>query len=664
MILILKRRKRMNKKIITSIALSAVLASSLFSSDDLGNMIVTAKSKQEIIDTSASYTIISEKDIKGMSSKSLENILEEVVGLSASINSSSISGRKNISLRGTESKHTLILLNGKRISGSDAQIGHSNFQYNWIPLDGIAKIEVIRGPMSSLYGSQAIGGVINIITKKPTKNLEGNIDVSTGKPKGYNGGTEKNLSLRLAGKVTDKLSLSLLAEKKKVDEILSDDNVQETKIEGHEVTNVMLDVAYEIDDSQKVSFNYIIGKEYRTRWGTDNTVLTHYDKYYEIDKKHYSALYQKDFDSFSLDIEAYRTSSDSQANMLDFSKAPFPVSMAGNSNTIHKMEDTVLRAEVTVDSIDNNYVIFGLESRKEDYTKDYISETKTDFSNSAKYKSIFLQDETEIGNDFILTMGSRYDKHDKFGGELSPKIYLVYKLDKNQRIKTGYGHGFNAPTVTQNSDEYSVTASGRKKFFGNDNLKPEISDTIELGYEYNNDNIKFSSTVFHTKIKDMITLDEFSLKQYKYENIDEAKMSGFELEYKQENIISNLDFTFNYAYLKTENETTKKELQAKPKHKINAKLNYKMPYNMDSTFRIKYRGSEITIDDKGTDSIGDDESIKLGGYVTVGIQLTKAFQDNIKVRFGVENLMDKQLSDNYNFDIRGRYYYVGLNYKF
>lgn len=638
---------------VKSITLSALLATSLYSADQLADVVVTAKSNKAVIDTAGSYTIVSQEEIKQMNATSIEQVLEEVVGISATVNSSSISGRKNLSLRGTESRHTLILLNGKRISGSDAQIGHSDFQYNWIPMDAIEKIEIIRGPMSTLYGSQAIGGVINVITKVPTKNLEGSIDVVAGNASGYDGGEQKSVTARIAGKVSDKLSLSIVAEKKSVDEILEENDPQATQIEGKEVQNIMLDLWYQIDESQKVSLNYIKGTEDRTRWGTDNTVLTHYDEYYEIEKEHYSALYQKEFDLFSLDLEVYRTRSDSQANMLDFSQAAFPISMAGNSNTIHEMSDTVVNAEITVDTIKDNYLVFGVETRKEAYTKNYISETKTDFSNDAKYTSAFIQDEITLGEDFILTLGTRYDKHSKAGGEFSPKAYLVYKLDENQRLKTGYGHGFNAPTVTQNSDEYSVSASGGKKFYGNDNLKAETSDSVEIGYEYFGNTINFASTLFHTEIEDMITSDEYATNKFKYENIDKAKMSGLELEYKQKEVLEKLDISFNYTYLKTKNETTNQELRAKPKHQSNVKLNYEFPYHVDSTLRYRYTGTQK-----------DENNESLGGYSTLGLQVSKELIKDFKMRVGIENLTDKQLSDAHDYDIRGRFFYVGLNYTF
>lgn len=643
----------MLKKSLIAITTAALLTS-LSANEKLNDVVITAKSNMEAIDTAGSHSIITSKDIKEMNATSIKELLEEVVGANVTVNSNSISGRKNISLRGMESKHTLILLNGKRISGSDAQIGHSDFQYNWIPMEAISKIEILRGPMSSLYGSQAIGGVINIITKEVSKKIEGSIDIEAGNAQGYSGGEQKNFIGRIAGKINEKISMSLIAEKKEIDEILEKDNAEETQIEGKSITNIMFDLWYQIDETQKVSLNVIRGTENRTRWGTDNTVLTHYDdNYYEIDKSHYSALYQKEFENFALDIEAYKTSSDSQANMLDFTVAGFPISMAGNSNTIHEMTDTVFNAEVTVDSIDDNYIIVGVESRKEEYTKNYISDSKTDFSNEADYISGYFQNEINLSEKLLLTFGLRYDKHEKFGGEFSPKAYLIYKLDDNQRIKTGYGRGFNAPTVTQNSDEYSVTASGGKKFYGNDDLKAETSDSIDIGYEYKNDITNFTATLFHTKINDMISTDEFSTNNFKYENIEKAKMSGLELEFKQKEILKNLDLSTNYTYLTTKNETTNQELRAKPKHKVNIKLSYLLPYEVDSTLRYKFTGKQK-----------DGSNNDLSSYSTVGLQLKKELIKDLSIRIGVENLFDKQLSDDHNYDIRGRFVYAGLKYTF
>lgn len=636
----------MNKKIITSIALSAVLASSLFSSDDLGNVVVTSKSKQSILDTAGSITVITQKDIKEMNASSIQDILEEVSGVNIGVNDSSFGGRQNISIRGADSSQSLILIDGKRISGSDAQIGHSDFQYNWLPLSAIKRIEVLRGPMSSLYGSKGIGGVINIITKKPDA-FEGIIDVRYGR-NSSDGEAEKSISLTIGGNITDNLGVSFFAEKKDDDLVANENGTGETEREGKDIKNGMLNVWFDIDDTQKLSASYLRGNEKRSNAIYNRTTSTYsvLDEYYDIDKEHYSIAYQKNFNDITLDLKYYVTKSDSHTNQYKYT---------------HELKDTVFNAEVSSDIFDNNFIIAGIEKRTESYNKIYDDPTRaaSNFEGEIDYKSAYIQDEITLGDNFILTLGSRYDKHEKFGGEFSPKANIVYKLNTNNRIKAGYGHGFNAPTLTKNSSLY--TFSGQHVFHGNDDLKPESSDTFELGFEHQDKNDTFKVTVFHTKVTDLIDSSFIQVlpgnrNEYKYENVASATMDGLELEFEKKEIISNLDLKFNFNYLKTEDKETKLELVAKPSRKMNLKLSYAFPYDVNGNVRFKYVGSQFANASSGR--------YELGSYATVGFQLSKEFIRGLTTKIGVENLTDRQLNDDSNYSIKGRVVYVGLNYKF
>lgn len=249
---------------------------------------------------------------------------------------------------------------------------------------------------------------------------------------------------------------------------------------------------------------------------------------------------------------------------------------------------------------------------------------------------------------------------------------MVYKLSENSRIKGGYGHGFNAPTLTQNSDDYEVAIpvafhpmfgfpTEFNRFNGNSELKPEISDTVELGYEHNNDSQVFKTTVFYTKVKDLIEpldtgdtiVGTMTFHEKDYSNVSKSNMYGLELEYSHNDLVSNLDLDFGYTYLKTEDESTGKELRARPKHNANLRLSYDMPYGVDSSVRVNYVGTQIGDSDK-----------KLDDYITVGIQISKEVINDLELRVGVENLTDKRLDDDHNYQLKGRLLYVGMNYKF
>ncbi len=408
----------MNQKLLKKITLSILVSSALLQADTLNKVIVTAKTKQTVETTAGSITVITNEEIKQMHVSTIQDILVEAVGISLGVNSSSIAGRESISIRGTQSKHTLILVDGKRVSGTDAQIGHSDFQYNWVPINSIEKIEIIRGPMSSIYGSQAIGGVINIITKKTNKPFYGNISV-LGASSSADGGNESDMSLTMGGKATKDLRLSLSVENKETKPTYKKSDSNTVLREGKKIKNALIDIDYNIDDTQSISASYLKGRELRSN--TSSSVF--YKEYYKIDKNNHSLGYKKNFSDITLDMKYYVTKSKSHS---------------GNSNFTHKLKDTVLNTEFAIDSFENQFIITGIEYRTEAYDKVYDTLSSSDFSDKISYKSAYIQDEIELGEKVILTLGTRYDKHERFGAELTPKANIVYNINEKHKLKTSY----------------------------------------------------------------------------------------------------------------------------------------------------------------------------------------------------------------------------------
>lgn len=132
----------------------------------LEKVVVTASRHAVLeVDAPASLSVVSRRDIEA---RGADNVLDAVrAEPGISLQGRAVGGRKVIALRGLDSRHTLFLVNGQRIGASDGVIGASDFQYDWIASDDIERIEVVRGPLSVLYGSEALGGVVNIITRQP-----------------------------------------------------------------------------------------------------------------------------------------------------------------------------------------------------------------------------------------------------------------------------------------------------------------------------------------------------------------------------------------------------------------------------------------------------------------------------------------------------------------
>lgn len=592
---------------------------------EIDTVVITAKSMQDLENQGTSVNVITAEEISQSNAQSIKDVLVEVAGINLTSNSSSISGRQNISIRGSDSSHVLILVDGNVVSGTDAQIGHSDFQYNWVPMNAIERIEIVKGSSSALYGSQAIGGVINIITKKNVEKFNGNIGVKYGNS-ADDGGDLFTTTFNGDAKVTDKLSISVSAEKSDLDAVRDEDSSTTTKIEGKELVNGMVRFKYDLDETQSFEGSILSGAE--DRYKVDDEL------YYDIERLNYSLGYNKDFGKNRLSVDGYVTDSDTHYN--------------ATSSYTHNLTNSVIRSELDFNSFDKHYLVAGAEYNLEEYSKEYDTSSSSDFSADRYNASLFFQDEYELNDDLILTYGSRFDYNEKFGAELSPKVNLLFKINERHGIRAGYGEGFLAPTLTENSSSY-VASHGYVSFQGNDDLEAETSQSFEIGYEYNSDLTKFKAAIFQTEVDNLITYESISTYVYQYTNVDSATIKGFELEVSQEINKSN-KLNLAYHYLQTEDDNGD-ELSYRPDHTLTARLVSSLPLGIQATFAANYTGEQY------------DGSDYYDSYTVYSTQFSKEFANQITARVGVDNLTNVDLDGEPN-DIKGRLVYAGLNYAF
>jgi len=636
----------MYKESIFTIAALAMITTSSIASDKLDEVVVTAKSDKTVKDLSGAITVITAEDIAKLNATNIKDILVKTAGIVEGVNESSTNGRKSISIRGTDSSYIIIMIDGKKINPSDGYIKHSDYEYSWVPINMIERIEVIKGAKSSIYGSSAIGGVINIITKKNNKKFYGEIDIQAGISSAKNGGDEKKISANIGGNITDNLSLILGLNKATRDVTsgpgttmygIPTDNA--SFIEGIDSKNGNIKLNYDIDDTQSIQASYMKGKETRELYDNPD--------YYTLDRDMYSISYEKKFDDISFNIDYSNTQSDSEYND------------GSTYNYIHKLTNDNLKVESKISMIKNNYIVVGAEISNESYERYYPKTSSTKYDLESSSNAYYIQDEIELG-DIIFTLGARLDDHEKFGTEISPNLGLVYKLSDNQRLKASYGEGFKAPSLQEGSSEYSAYSHGQ--YYGNDDLESETSKSYELAYEYYGEDTLFKTAIFKTEIENMISGEfigvaypygpSFAVNEYKYVNIEKANMKGLELEIEY-NLNNKHTINTNYTYLKTEDETTRKELTYKPKHTINIGLSSEFDYGISSYISANYLGSQY-----------DSNNEKISGYTLLNVQLSKKITKDLSLRLGVDNITDKEFDEGNPYWLKRRLAYLGLNYKF
>jgi len=616
--------------------------------------IVVSATRTEVSlqDAPGAITVITADDIADTAARDLVDILSSTPGISLA--GRGVGGRKTISIRGAENRHTLILIDGRRITASNAVMGHANYENSWIPVEDIERIEVVRGPLSALYGSEALGGVVNIITKAPTDRWRGSIKLGGGVTEG-DGGNNTNIGATISGPLlADRLGISIAIESLRDKAIEDKDNPPFTEIEGRKILTFAPrlfihpfgDHRFELFASLSEEDRDLVGS---SRVGGVNRV---HDSLYELKKSTYGLGWSGTTGPNYSKINLYRSEIDKETinTFRHNGSQTFVPDIAINE---------VLDAQTSF-SILGQLVTLGGEYRDETIKANSLSAIGG--KETITHKAAFAQVEIGLfGDQLLLTPGLRYDRHEFFGSEYSPRIYALYKVTDQINLKAGYGHAFNAPTAKQVSPGY-FASTGPHQFFGNPDVKPETSDTYEAGIEYFGEAVTAKSFYFYSDIKDLIAYEQIGMvgpivRQFEARNINKARIHGVETELNV-TLPHNLNISGSYTWLDAEDRQTGEPLNGRPEHSVGAKLKHRFsPWGLSSALRYEYIGTQYF-------RSGED---KAPGYSLWHASAEKFITDNISIQAGVDNIGDVRLRDKadvFPYDERGRFFYAALRGRF
>ena len=611
-------------------------------------VITATRTDTAIKDAPGAVTVVTAEDIRDMAANDILDIVRESAGVS--LIGRGVGGRSVISLRGLESQQTLILVDGRRVAASDPVFGHSDFEQNWVPIESIERIEVVRGPQSALYGSEAMGGVINIITRKSTGEWNGSVRVGGGLADDGNGGVRQQYGANIAGPlIGNKLGLSLSAEYLYDEDIPDEDMPAYTEIEEKEATSVNAGMRFSLNDNHTLTFDINVVQDDRNR----NTVSrgTDYEDCYALDKIIYGLGWQGTTGPVQSRVSVYRS---------DIDKDSIKIYETGTVTlNPEKLTNDVLEAQSTF-ATGRHLWTFGGELRKEELASSSLRSGE----DSVTHQAWFGQDEFSLlGGRLLLTPGLRWDDHESFGTQLSPRLYALYKITDLLTLKAGYGQAFRAPTVKQVSEGYHAT-SGPHTFVGNPDLGPETSDTYECGVEYFGENLFARAMFFFNSIEDLITYEQLAVdngrRTYRAVNLDEVETQGFETELGI-GLSRNFFLSTAYTYLEAEDTQNGRRLEGKPRHSLNAKLKYTTSSkDLTAALRVQYIADQVL--ENGQDAL---EGVP--DYALWHLSMRKTLWGGLEAQLGVENIGDVRLSeksDLFAYEERGRLYYANLRYAF
>ncbi len=612
---------------------------------ELDAYVVTAtRTLQPYRTAPATVSLVSSEMLDLTPSPDLLSALQNLAGFS--LQGRGIGGRKVFTLRGMESRHSLILVDGRRISATDEIVGHSDFQYSWVPVSAIDRIEVVRGPMSALYGSEAMGGVINIITRAVPDKWEGEVSGLAGVREDGRGGDEQVISANFAGPLGENLGLRLSAIYHFLDDTPFADQPELSELEGTESTGINSLLTWRASENHRVEFIFDRLDDRRFRFAQSRGRPPIYEGTYEIDEQQVGLRWRPQFAEWSGQWGAY----ESKTDVVNFRTH-------GVSPTVPQfLRDRVMDFDFNRNLGEDHTFIFGGELREEQLTHRAFSAGV----GSADHNSFFLQDQWQATKELGLTGAIRYDSHSFFDAEVSPRLYLVWSASDKMVFKAGYGHGFKAPTLKQISPEYRF--DGPHSFLGNEDVRPESSDSWELSADWQpNQTFGWRSTFFNTDVKDLIDLKCIENcgarrgRVYEYFNLESAEMLGLETEIIWDPV-DNLGLRLNHTWLDAEDKTSGLPLPERPKHQFNFSIRRDL---VEDQFSLFLSGEFV-----GKQFYDDDE---LPAYNLYHANLRWEISDSVTAVLSARNLGDTDLltkSDLFGYALRGRSYSALIKYRF
>jgi len=659
----------------------------------LSDTVVSASGfEQKITEAPASISVISQEDLQQKRYNNLAQALGDVEGIDIGQGTGKTGGL-NISIRGMDSKYSLILIDGRRqnAAGNVTPNGFGETSTSFMPpLSAIERIEVIRGPMSTLYGSDAMGGVINIITKKVASEWGGSITQDYTYQEDRDFGDTRNTSLYASGPLIDGL-LGL-------------------QVRGSLFNREESDLSYGSGiEVSKRGPSPVEGRN--SNIGARLSFTPHENHDFGLDVERSRQVYNNDecqlgtLDGLNRNCDAAATTANGYSDELRFEREQIALTHTArlgfgtlDSSLMHNTTETFGRT-IPGNVIGNDSGIPGtlIGDDRDLETTNLVFDTKLvapigqshiatiggqwwkaemtdgvaldDFEQ--KTWALFAEDEWRLRDDLALTLGARYDDHEAFGGHVSPRAYLVWNTTENWTMKGGISRGYRTPDLNElHSGINGVTGQGTIITIGNPDLDPETTTSTEFGVYYDNlAGFNANATLFHNKFKDKIASGDpvadplcagnTSGTCSQQINVDEAVTQGLELAGSWE-FAPAWTLSANYTYTDSEQKSGDNKgepLTNTPEHLANAKLNWQTTDRLNLWMKTEYRGERARFTSKyenlanSNGTYSTNQSI----YDTLG-KNTKAYtllhlggsfraSENVTFNAAIYNLLDKDFVD-------------------
>jgi outer membrane receptor for ferrienterochelin and colicins len=616
----------------------------------LEETVVTAAGyAQDVEDAPASITVIDGEQLRRRSYRDLGDAVRDVEGVVVN----GAANETDISIRGMPADYTLILVDGKRQSARESRVnGSSGYEQSFVPpVAAIERIEVVRGPMSSLYGSDAIGGVINVITRKVSAEWGGSIGYDYSARQHSDQGNARQSQFYLGGPLVDDL-LGLQLWGRYLDR-QADDDIEQTNgfsRADHRDLTARLAFTPSIDHDivlEAGATRLKNGDGYSANWATREQ---------ENNRDHWSLSHQGRWGWGTSDVALFQETSSRKG-----------LASATQTDVLGRkpeVKNTVLDAKLVVPTAHNTSTV-GLQWNESELTDwNQGLGDKVDYQFSVVQKALFAENEWQMTDSFALTTGVRLDHHEQYGVHVSPRIYGVWRANEQWTFKGGIARGFKAPELRAVVADYAYLRRNTFVMFGNPDLKPETSTNYEISASWSNrEDLSAGATLFYNDFQDKLSTVTTAQKWNGYTimeriNVDKAVIRGVELN-GQWDITPDLLLKANYTYTDSEQKSGANAgapLALTPDQMANVRAEWTVSERAQAWAALRYYGEET----------GNTLTAEAApGYTTADLGGSYDLTDALTLNASLNNLTDKRLDDEtYGTVNYGRTLWGGVTYNF
>ncbi len=601
--------------------------------ETLDTTVVTAtRTAITVDDALAPVTVITRADIERLQPVSLIDLLQGLPGITM-VQSGGIGQQTSLFLRGTNSTHTLVLIDGVRIGNVNAGLA----AFEQIPVEQIERIEIVRGPRSSLYGADAIGGVIQIFTRHgqrdgsitPSLSVTGGSHGFAGSQAGLSGG-DSHLwyNVSLGGEYTS----GFPACKMGAAEAGAGCFVDDPRDDAYRNWNGAANAGYRWDDGTELAFTWLRSKSDVEYAGSP------YGGNLAVNGQEVAGarLSFSPLEAWKITLNAGQSRDNSTTYYQgDYYGQYYPRTPTGYADS--RRNQASWQNDIAL--ADNQLLTVGVDYQQEHISSatGYLDSNRGDTGTYAQYQATFGQNE--------LQLSARHDHNDQFGNHNTGAIAWGYAFDHGLHLSASYGSAFHAPTF---NDLYYPPFGGIPS--ANPNLRPETSRNAEVDLTQKQDGWNWGLSVFQNRISDLITLDA----NYYPMNVSSARIRGLEAQGGV-----NLDGWQVQGYLTL---LRPKDDDGGPNdgNLLPRRPEQSFRVDADRSFGAFGVGASFYAAGKRYDDLANQH--RLGGYSTTDLRASYAFTADWKVEARLANVFDRQYETAYYYNQPGRTFYLTLRY--